>query len=486
MKKFFQIVVICICGLAVCACPNSDPIIVKQDVTVTFKLSGINSAFTPYKVSDFSVDDAKAQLHYFLYNSQGSRVNDATVSLNDLSGETSVDLTLSGEEDYTIVAFAYYISANSITFYSFSDTESIKTLTVTQQDEHKYSDMSSALGYGSTTLNSRRSSTIVSLEPANALVYLEWEDIHAKRGGGTPTYPLYGDYTATAKDIWGESHTWTIIVEKGSSANEVIIKNLLPYFVENGWSWSPEHNVNIFTGTYNASAATITLPMKQPSGLVYGEEQYSVQLVGGRSEGEYIYYEDLVLSVENGKLITQNLFGAVAPDDTSEDAGWWDLFEPGVVFNSQATPTGGGGEPDEYLILYHKNDVMHFNGGSPTYSTTLGEVNYSSDSVSPAQYSLPSVYGIVYLFPGKIKIFGRGYTENQPFDDTAISSVSLSEGEQYVFSLDCGAMTISGWRGTLATKSDLLLPAIQTWDQDAVVLYAPRARGKKLFIDPNL
>lgn len=480
MNKFLSILCVGVCGMALFACQKSGGggIVVKQDVTVTFKLSGVQSGFTAYNVNDFNVS-AKVELRYFVYDPSGKRVKDASVSLDDFSSETDVDLTLSGQDNYTVAAFAYYKSSQAV--YSFSDTESLKTLTVTQLDEHVYSDMSSVLGYAVAAVNPS-SNTTVSLKSATALVYLDWENIHAKRGGGTATYPLYGDYKATADDAWGDSHTWTITVEKGSSANEVIIKNLLPYFVENGWSWSPEHNVNIFTGTYNAATSTITLPAKQDTGLSYNNGTYSIQLVGGRLDGEYIYYEDLVLTVGNGKLVTKNYMGAVAPDDTSEDAGWWDLFGAGVVFNSLETPTGGGGsEPDEYLILYHNNDIMKLNGGSPQYGTSLGEVNNNGDSVSPSAFSGSAVYSLVHLFPGTIKIFGREYYNSGSVGDTPTSSVNLSAGAQYVFGFDCDAMTISGWQGTLATRSDVgpgkkVLPLFNVYE-------APRAQGSQLLIE---
>ena len=484
MKKFLSIMTVCLCGIALAACQQSGPdgggVVVKQEVSVTIKPAGTMSNFTAYNENDFSATQ-KVQLRCLLYDPSGKRVKDDSATLNDFSGEKTLSYTLSGNESYTLVALAYY--GGSSPAYTVSDTESLSSLTVKQTTEHKSSDMNAVLGYAVESISPSASSLTVPLQSATSLVYLEWKNIHAGKQQGGTTYPLYGDYQATATDIWGKNtYTWTITVEKGASDTEVIIKNLCPYFAKEGWT--ADKGVNIFTGTYNATAKTITLPI-QATGLSYGNGQYSISLVGGRLDGDLIYFEDLVFSVGNGTLTTTNIMGSLCTEDESEDAGWYELFDSGIVFNSKETPSGGqGGEPDRYLIIYHNNDIMRFNGRAPVFSTSLAEVNNNSSSLTPANYTGNSIYGLVFLFPGQFDIFGRAYTEGKTSVDSPMTKVNLMGNNQYVFSLECSNMSITYSKGTLNTKSDILIPSLKTWKMPSGV-YAPRARGKQLEITPR-
>ena len=483
MKKFLSIV--CIGAAALWACQQTGPddggVVVKQDVSVTIKPSGTMSGFTPYAASDFAATQ-KVQLRYLLYDASGKRVKDETATLSDFSEEKTVSYTLSGNENYTLVALAYY--GGSSPAYKVSDTESLSSLTVTQTNEHKNNELNAVLGYAVASISPSGSAQTVSLQPATSLVYLQWKNIHSgKQQGGTATYPLYGNYKATATDFWGKNtYTWTITVEKGVSDKEVIIKNLCPYFAQQGWT--ADKDVNVFKGTYDAAAKTITLPMKQDTGLVYGDEKYSVQLTGGSLKDSYITYEDLVFSVGNGTLTTVNMMGTCCPDDTSDDAGWYELFNPGIAFTSTETPSGGQGEPDKYLIIYHNNDIMRFEGQKPVFSTSLGDVNNNSGSLTPANYTGNNIYTLVFLYPGEFDIFGRAYTEGKPNVDTRISKVNLAGNNQYVFSLECSDMSISSWKGTLSTKSDVLTPAFSTWKQPSGI-YVPRVSRSLLSGKPS-
>lgn len=485
MKKFVSIAGVLLCFAAAFSCQTTDPsggggVVVRQDVTMTFKLSGVLSGFTAYQASDFNAN-AKVQLRYFLYDAQGKRVKDASVSMDNFSSETSVDLNLSGTENFTLVALAFYDGSSPA--YTVSDTETLSSLTVKQTNEHKNSDMNAALGYAVASISPSASSQIVSLQPATPLVYLQWKSIHAGKQQGEATYPLYGNYQAKVSDFWGDNtYNWTITVEKGASDTEVIIKNLCPYFVSLGWT--ADEGVNIFTGTYDASAKTITLPMKQAIGLTSDEGKYSIQLTGGSIDGDYIKYEDLVLSVGNGTLTTVNMMGTCCPEDTSDTAGWYELFNPGIVFSSTEKPSGGQGEPDRYLIIYHNNDIMRFDGQKPVFSSSLGDLNNNSGSLTPANYTGNSIYTLVFLFPGQFDIFGRAYTEGKPYVDTDFLPVSIQANSQYVFSLECSDMSITYWKGSMSTKSDLLIPALGWWQQRPDV-YAPRACGRQLIIAPR-
>ncbi len=478
---------VCLCGIALAACQQSGPdgggVVVKQEVSVTIKPAGTMSNFTPYVATDFTATQ-KVLLRCLLYDPSGKRVKDESATLQDFSEEKTFSFTLSGSESYTLVALAYY--GGSSPNYTVSETESLSSLTVKQNNEHKDNEKNAVLGYAVEPVSPSASSQTVSLQSATSLVYLEWKNIHAGRGqGGETTYPLYGDYQATATDVWGaETYTWTITVEKqDTSSTEVIIKNLCPSFAKAGWT--ADKGVNVFTGTYDAAAKTITVPKMQETGLSYNDGQYLLKLTGGRDESDYVTFEDLVFSVGNGTLTTTNMMGALCPEDESESAGWYELFEPGIVFKSKETPSGGqGGEPDRYLIIYHNNDIMRFNGRAPVFSTSLAEVNNNSGNLTPSKNTGNNIYTLVFLYPGEFDIFGRAYTEGKPNVDTRISKVNLAGNNQYVFSLECSDMSISSWKGTLSTKSDVLTPAFSTWKRPSG-FYAPRARGKQLQITPR-
>ena len=75
-------------------------------------------------------------------------------------------------------------------------------------------------------------------------------------------------------------------------------------------------------------------------------------------------------------------------------------------------------------------------------------------------------------------------TEGKTSVDSPMTKVNLMGNNQYVFSLECSNMSITYSKGTLNTKSDILIPSLKTWKMPSGV-YAPRARGKQLEITPR-
>lgn len=451
MKRLILAAFAAVCLLA-CQKNDGGGVVVRQSVDVTIKADGVMSGYVPYGTDDFKVTQ-DVMVSYYLYDPSGQLKQDGTFYLTSFSGGEVVTFAdLSGTEGYTLVALAYCVDANNDVnvkpAYSVTGKESLSSLTVTQEDENAYGEAWSALGYAAAAISPSAGSVTVNLKPATALIYMEWRKIHAREG--EPVYPLYGNYTATASDVWGENtYTWTITVEQGTSSNEVIITNLSPAFVERGYPYDPEAEYphNIFKGTYDATAGTIVVPRSQSIGLAYTYqgEKYTIFLEGGREEGDTIYYEDLVLNVGNGTLTTANMYGTTC--HTSE-VGWWDLFDPGIVFVSDEQPQSGTGTVNNYGIIYHLNNVMRFNGTSPVFSTNLGEIDNEATWLSPAEYpNYDYIYDWTFLFPGDIRIFGRAVSD-AGMDDTSVRSVSLAEGSQYVFTLDCEALTLSSRQGS--------------------------------------
>ena len=450
MKRIILAALAAVCLLA-CQKNDGGGVVVRQSVDVTIKADGVMSGYVPYGTDDFKVTQ-DVMVSYYLYDPSGQLKQDGTFYLTSFSGGEAVTFAdLSGTEGYTLVALAYCVDANNDVnvkpAYSVTGKESLSSLTVTQEDENAYGEAWSALGYAAVSISPSAGSVTVNMKPATSLVYLEWGNIHSRKGEAV--YPLYGDYTATATDYWGQkTYTWTITVERGTSDTEVIIKNLSPVFVEMGYPYDPEASYphNIFTGSYYAETGTIVVP-SQSIGLSYPYEgtNYTIYLEGGRLEDHTVYFEDLVLSVGNGTLTTTNMLGTVCG---AEDVGFWDLFNPGIVFVSDEQPQGSPIAVDNYGIIYHLNNVMRFNGTSPVFSTNLGEIDNEATWLSPAEYpNYNYIYDWTFLFPGDIRIFGRAISD-AGMDDTSVRSVSLAEGSQYVFTLDCEALTLSSRQGS--------------------------------------
>lgn len=440
MKRFILAALAAVCVVA-CQKDGGGGVVVRQTIDVTIKADGVLSGFTLYNATDLHISGKKVKVSYFLYDPSGNLSNSGNFQLDGFSGEETVSFTVTGTQNYTLVALAHIAGSESDPAFAISDYSTLEGLTVQQKDfEGQGEDV---LGYAAVTVNPVSSSQTVKLQPANSLVYLSWEMIHS--GDGDAEYPLYGDYLGKATDVWGNTYEWTITVEKGASANEVIIKNLSPYFVKAGYSYSSKSNVNIFTGTYDAVNGTITLPQGQSTGMVISDTEASVNLYGGREDGDYIYFEDLLLNVGNGTLTTVNMLGTCAPGGD----GWFDLFEPGIVFNSQETPQGMG-KVDKYYTIFHSNDVMRFNGTTPVFSSTLGEVNNYGISLDPSRYpSYDYIYNLTFLFPGSFYTFGRAFSGSDKLDTPKVN-VDVQANKQYVYTFDCANLLMLVREGSYA------------------------------------
>lgn len=450
MKRLILAAFAAVCLLA-CQKNDGGGVVVRQSVDVTIRVNGVLSGYTPYRTSDFSMSD-DVLVRYFLYDPSGKLFNDGQFFLSEFSGEQTVSFSdLSGSENYTLAAFAYCVDGNNDTdsepAYTISGTSELSTLTVTQEDENAYTELWSFLAYAMTPISPSAGTVTVNLASAVSLVYLSWDNIHANKGGGPSS--IYGDYTATAKDIYwkdGETFTWTITVEEGSTSGEVIVKNLSPTLLK--YNLDADHNCNIFTGTYDEASGTIVLPRSQNTGANSGG--YSIYLEGGREDSGYIYFEDLVLAVGNGTLTTVNYMGTFVDNEAGE---FLELFAPGVVFTS-TSGTSVGKEASQYLMGYHNNDIMRFQNNQPVFSCSLGEINNNSYSLTPSRYpNSNSIYGWVFLFPGDTRIFGRSLMDGAVYETTPTQILSMKAAKQYAIDLDCGSMELKAWEGTLSGKS---------------------------------
>lgn len=441
MKKgYFALFAALLVGGILTACQEKGQLVVTKvethkDVTVTVRTSPILSNFTPYKSTDFKMYEengstSTVQLTALLYL-DGSLVEQKTASQADFSGESQFTLNLEIGSSYELVVIANCV-LGSKKAYTISSPNSLSTLTVTQEGENSYSSLWSVMGYGTCRLTTDKLSETLNLNPGTALVYLSWVDIHAQDKGSTPEI-IYGDYNASAKNVWGNQYDWTITVKKGNTEGTVLIENIFPYFTAGGWSY------NSLQGT--VSGNTIVIPKGQKLGL--STDTGEVVFEGAYEDGEYLVFTDLVLEIGAGTLTTKDYFGALV----LAGDGWYELWGPGLVFTS---PNAGHGAVDTYVIAYHNDDIMSFAGSlSPTYSTSLSQTENHSRSFKPASYpSSKSIYTFINLFPGSFNLFGRTWVGSKS-TDYSLQTFTVKEGHQYVVTFDCKSLKVTAAEGMI-------------------------------------
>ena len=428
---------------------NNTEIEVRNSIEIKLRPSSILSGFTPYKSSDFEMETyndetARLRITCLLYDEAGNLAYHQEELLDNYNSDISFTAMLDAES-YKLIALATNIfgslSSPSLEAYTITGTEHLDQLQILQDYHVSSYSTWSIMGYATRDVSNSEKEIVVNMEPATSLVYLQWQNIHA-HDNDVSSSDIYGQYTATATDYWGENtYTWPITIEKnGSSTTDVIVKDFSPILYK--YEFTAEKGYNTYNG--KISGKTLTIPKGQSTG--FAVDDGDVLLEGGTINGDYITFEDIVLEIGNGKLTTTNMFGTCVP---SSDGGWYDLFNPGVVF-SKASSSG----IDEYYIIYHLNDIMKFSdSGSPQYSSSLSSVDNKGRSVSPADYpNSTNIYEMCNLFPGSFNLFARTFVGNNS-TDYSNQSVSLTAGHQYVFSLDCTSIKLTASEGVLGSKA---------------------------------
>ncbi|MCQ2181974.1 MAG: FimB/Mfa2 family fimbrial subunit [Bacteroidales bacterium] len=430
-------------------CCTNPEVEVRNSIEIKLCPSTILSGLTPYNSSDFKMDTyddetCHLRISCLLYDEAGKLAYRQEALLDDYNSDVSFTAMLDAGS-YRLIALATNIfgtlSSPTLEAYSITGAEQLNQLQIHQNNEESYYSTWSIMGYATYNVSDFEKDVVVNMEPATSLVYLQWKNIHAHDNDVT-TSDIYGQYTATATDYWGQNtFTWSISIEKdGSSTTDVIVKDFSPalYNAE----FTAEKGYNTYKG--KISGNTLTIQKGQSTGCK--DEDGDVLLEGGTANGSYITLEDIVLKIGDGKLTTANMFGTCVPES---DNGWYDLFSPGVVF-SKALSSG----IDKYYIIYHLNDIMKFSdSGTPQYSSSLSSVSNEGSSVSPANNpSATNIYEMCNLFPGSINIFARTFVGNNQTDYSK-QSISLKSGHQYVFSLDCNSIKLNASESVLGSKA---------------------------------
>lgn len=436
-----------------CANPEVE---LQKGVEIQLHPSTILSGFTPYKSENLEMrDGSHLRITCLLYDRNGNLAYKEQTLLDSFNQDISFRTTLDEKNgNYTIIALATCIqgtlSSPSDEAYSISGTETLNQLRVelTNTDGYSYYSTWSVMGYASKSLSFDDSVVSLNMKPATSLVYMRWQDIHAQ---DSYVESLAGTLYAEATDYWGKNnYSWTITIEKdGNSSTDVIVKDFSPALYTYGFTSAK--GFNKYKGKINGN--TLTIKDLQETGCTL-DNGSTIILCGGEKDGTTFKYDDVIMRIDTDggrNLITLNMFGT----RVFNSGGWYDLFNPGVVFTMKTGHISICEGIDTYGIIYHSNDTMRFaDDGSPIYSTSLSAIENNGAWLTPAdETSSNNIYAMHNLFPGSsINLFARTYSGNT-YTDYSEQTFTLVSGHQYVFDFDCEAFKLTPYEGVLGTRA---------------------------------
>lgn len=435
------------------SCQNKE-IEIQEQVKITISPSQVLESFIPYNSEDIEmeVDDklgtARLRITALVYDSDGQLYAHNEGLLNDYHSDYSFNIVVEPGEEYKLLAFSSSImgSLDNITAesYQFNGIENLNTLEITQTNEYSYYSNYSVLGILDEELNADMNNTNLYLNPATALVYLNWRSIHTLHESASSSDSIYGDYSANAKDYYGNSYSWEINLSPGEEQGEVTIKNLSAKLSELGLT--SDQGVNIYNGYVYDNK--LIIPTGQNTGVK--DDEFELYLIG--LNNDTTEEENIVFNIDNANktLTLANLFGVWSKKN---GGGFYDLFEPGLVFTSR---TSGSFEYDKYLIIYHNNDVVKYKNNEFIYTSTLDATSNNGSSVTPSDIPESNhIYKVINLLPGTFSVFARTFIGNE-LEDYGRQTVSIEGGHQYVFKLNCANLQLEISQGQLKSAIDYL------------------------------
>lgn len=282
------------------------------------------------------------------------------------------------------------------------------------------------------------------LNPATALVYLNWRSIHTLHDSASSSNSIYGDYSANAVDYFGNSYSWEINLSPGEEQGEVTINNLSAVLTELGLT--SDQGVNIYNGYLSGN--TLTIPTGQDTGAM--DDAYDIYLLGVNEDTNE--EEDIVIYIDNTNktLTVANMFGVWSEKN---GGGFYELFEPGLIFTSR---TAGAFEYDQYRIIYHNNDVVKYKDNEFIYMSTLDNISNNGYGITPSKNpDSNNIYSVINLLPGTFDVFARTVIGNE-LEDYGRQTVSIEGGHQFVFRFDCANLKFEISQGQFKSAIDYL------------------------------
>lgn len=456
----------CISVLGSC---QNEAIGIQKQIRVTISPSDVLDDFVPFESDHLEMYEhsesgaSKLRITALLYDSEGKLVSKNEELVNNYDSEYTCSFLVDTDKDYTLLCFSSAIIGSlalpEYESYEFTGIENISTLKVTQLFASSYSSNWTVLGTSSDEISGETDQIDVKLKSATAFVYLRWLDIHANDAETETT--INGTYKTTATDYWGEdTYSWEIELER--NGNDVVIKNLSPFFADMGYT--ADQGANIFTGYIDGNY--IIIPQGQEVGFDY--DGVPAELYGvARIEENTVYVEDIKIKIGKNNLTVENGFGTYI-----DGAGWLDRYNPGVVFTSTSSNQVIQDSVDEYYIIYHSNDIVSYDlNEGYYYKTSLDSNSNYASWVEPVLYpDSKNIYEPVHLLPGEFNAFARLFIGNDR-QDYSQQTIVIEAGKQYMFVLDCKTLELNLIPGEF--KSDYfegvpLRTSMQTTKRDCV------------------
>ncbi len=452
MKKIIIKMFIAVIAIASTISCTNDPVTIQKQVQITISPSKVLKDIIPYESAHLEMykedgNTAKLKLVALIYDSNGDLYHQSEKIVEDYNSDYTFSV-LVNDEKYRVLAYSYSVfegNGESYSAYSITNTSKIEELIIQQDIFDSWSSNFSILGmYDETT--SISDNMHVDLSMATSYVYMRWFNIHADSKTSTGSSSIYGKYSTTATDFWGNNtYSWTISVEQDySRANGVIVKDLCPVIYDAGLTSEEEYN------TYYG----------------YIEDDFLIietgQETGATSDGNVItmeglfvydgetYDSDIMFYIEDGTLTLATYFGSW------NEGGWFSLFEPGLVFNSVEGVSG----VDSYTYWMKLNDKLSFTDNGHKYSTTLDANNYFIFSLEPTDYpNSTNIQGLRNFYPGTFEVYMKESVGNES-EEYCKQQITLEPGKQYCLEYDCETKQMNFVSGVSRTRSCTIIDNI--------------------------
>ena len=446
MKKIIINMFIAVIAIASTISCTNDPVEIQKQVQITISPSKVLKDIVPYEASHLEMrkedgSTAKLKLVALIYDSNGNLYHQSEKIVKDYNSDYTFSI-LANDDNYRVLAYSYSVldvNGESFSAYSITNTSKLETLNILQEGSYSYNSNFSILGMYD-ELVPMKDDVHISLSMATSYVYMRWFNIHADSKTSTGSSSIYGEYSATATDYWGNNtYSWTISVEQDySRTNGVIVKDLCPFIYEAGLT--SEDGYNTYSGYIEDNY--LVIEAGQSSGLSLSDGDITIE---GLSvyDGE-LYESDIKFYIENGTLELTTYFGSYYVD------GWCSLFEPGLVFNSIGGAYSG---VDSYTYWMKLNDKLSFTDNGHRYSTTLAPSEYYTSSLEPMDYpNSNNIQALRNFFPGTFEVYMKESVGNES-EEYCKQQITLEPGKQYCLEYDCETKKMNIVSGDPRTRS---------------------------------
>ncbi|MBR5842481.1 MAG: hypothetical protein IKY64_07765 [Bacteroidaceae bacterium] len=431
MKKIIINMFIAVIAIASTISCTNDPVEIQKQVQITISPSKVLKDIVPfYNSSDIEMlqidgNVAKLKLVVLIYDKNGDLYHQSEKTVKDYNSNYTFSV-LVNDDDYRLLAFSYSVldrDGESLSAYSITNTDKLNSLKIRQESSNSLYSNFSVLGMYDKKV-SICDNMHVDLSMATSYVSFEWLNIHSDSNTSTGSSSIYGEYSATATDYFGNDYSWTISVEQDfSRTNGVIVKDLCPLIYDAGFT--SEDGYNTYYGYIEDNF--LVIEAGQETGAASSGEDITI-------EGLFVYdgetYEsDIMFYIEGETLILATYFGSW------NSGGWFSLFEPGLVFDYVG---GGYSGVDSYTYWRKCNNILTFTNSGYEYSTTLGIDTYRVDaSIEPAENpDANGIYKIYNLFPGTFEVFMKESVGNES-EEYCRQQITIESGKQYNLEYNC-------------------------------------------------